>query len=353
MRLSSGVLNALAAAALFGASTPLAKTLVGEIPPVLLAGLLYAGSGVGLAAGLLIRRVAIGGASSQEFAWPRRHDIGWLAGSILFGGVLGPVLLMLGLTSTAASVGALLLNLEAVFTASLAWFVFHENFDRRVAAGMGLIIIGGLVLSWTPRHIAVSTGALFIAAACLCWAIDNNLTRKVSASDAMVIACVKGLVAGAVNTSVAVFMGAAIPSLSATAAAAVVGLAGYGISLTLFVLALRDLGTARTGAYFSAAPFFGAILAILLQGETISWQLVVASLLMAVGVWLHITEHHAHLHAHDAQEHTHPHSHDEHHHHSHDFAWDGREPHTHAHVHEPLIHAHPHYPDVHHRHPHS
>jgi drug/metabolite transporter (DMT)-like permease len=349
MRLSKGVLNALAAAALFGASTPLAKALVGEITPVLLAGLLYAGSGLGLAVGLALRHLAPGVA--RNVAWPRVPDARWLAGAILLGGVLGPVLLMLGLTSTPASASALLLNLEAVFTVGLAWFVFHENFDRRIAAGMGLIIMGSLVLSWNTGNLAVAPGSLLVAGACLCWAVDNNLTRKVSASDAMAIACLKGLIAGAVNIGAAVLMGTAIPSLSATGAAALVGFAGYGISLTLFVLALRDLGTARTSAYFSVAPFFGAALA-LLYGEAVTWQFVVASTLMVVGVWLHVSERHAHLHAHEPQEHTHPHSHDDHHQHSHDFPWDGQEPHTHKHVHAPLVHAHPHYPDVHHRHPH-
>ena len=352
MRISRGVLNSLAAAVLFGGSTPFAKALVGEIHPVLLAGLLYGGSGLGLGAALILRRLSIGRASSSKIAWPRRSDIGWLAGAIFFGGVVGPVLLMLGLVSTAASVSALLLNLEAVFTVGLAWFAFRENYDRRIASGMALIVIGGLVLSWTPGHLALSRGTLLIAGACLCWAIDNNLTRKVSASDAMAVACAKGMIAGAVNISVALFVGAMLPSLSVTAAAAVVGLAGYGISLTLFVVALRDLGTARTSAYFSVAPFFGAALALLLNGEPITWQLAIASVAMAAGVWLHITERHAHLHVHEHQEHAHAHYHDEHHQHAHDFAWDGREPHTHDHIHAPLVHSHPHYPDVHHRHPH-
>ena len=352
MRPPRGILNALAAAILFGASTPLAKILVGEIPPVLLAGLLYAGSGIGLSV-LLLARIARRGAAATAFAWPGRTDVPWLAGAILFGGVIGPVLLMLGLASTAASVSALLLNLEAVFTAGLAWFAFRENFDRRIAIGMALIVVGGLVLSWTPTKISLSPGAMFIAAACLCWAVDNNLTRRVSASDAMVVACIKGLVAGTVNVGTAVWLlGAAIPSLLATGVAGVIGLLGYGVSLTLFVLALRDLGTARTAAYFSIAPFVGALLAIPLNGESVTWQLAVAGLLMAVGVWLHVVERHAHRHAHERQEHTHAHVHDEHHQHVHDFAWDGREPHTHAHAHEPLVHAHPHYPDLHHRHKH-
>jgi drug/metabolite transporter (DMT)-like permease len=353
MRLNRGVLNALAAAVLFGASTPLAKTLVGEVQPVLLAGLLYAGSGLGLGVGLLFRRAVLGSKSPDEFAWPPRPEIGWLAAAILFGGVLGPISLMLGLKTTDASVSALLLNLEAVFTAGLAWFVFRENFDRWIASGMALIVVGGLVLSWTPGNLSVSPGTLLIAGACLCWAIDNNLTRKVSASDAMAIACIKGLIAGAVNIGVAVVIRAALPPLSAVTAAAAIGLAGYGISLTLFVRALRDLGTARTGAYFSVAPFVGAALAIVLNAEPVTWQLIVAGALMGVGVWLHVTERHAHLHVHEYQEHTHSHSHDEHHQHEHDLSWDGREPHTHAHVHPPLVHAHSHYPDLHHRHPHS
>jgi drug/metabolite transporter (DMT)-like permease len=352
MRFNSGILNALGAAALFGASTPFAKVLVGEIQPILVAGLLYLGSGVGLAVWLAVRRFAVRSPSLRNIAWPRGADIGWLFGAILFGGVLAPTLLMFGLTSTPASVSALLLNLEAVFTAVLAWLVFRENFDRRIALGMALIVMGSCVLSWAPGHLPLSRGALIVALACLCWEIDNNLTRKVSASDATAIACVKGLIAGAVNVCVSAFIGTAAPSASAAMGAVVVGFVGYGVSLTLFVLALRDLGTARTSAYFSVAPFFGAVLAIPLNGELISWQLGVAGALMAMGVWLHIRERHAHRHSHQRQEHTHAHSHDEHHEHAHDFMWDGREPHTHPHVHVPLVHAHAHYPDVHHRHEH-
>jgi drug/metabolite transporter (DMT)-like permease len=193
---------------------------------------------------------------------------------------------------------------------------------------------------------------LFIAVACLCWAIDNNLTRKVSASDAMLIAALKGLVAGSVNLSMALLLRQTLPPLGTVGLALAVGFVGYGVSLVLFVLALRHLGTARAGAYFSVAPFFGAALAVLIQGDAITWQLAVAGSVMAGGVWLHLTEHHAHLHAHEQQEHTHAHVHDEHHQHAHAAACDASEPHSHAHVHKPLVHDHPHYPDVHHRHPH-
>jgi len=349
---NKGIVSALASAALFGASTPIAKTLLGEIPAVMLAGLLYAGSGLGLALALLIRRIARRTGMSPGFEWPRGRDSVWLAGAVVFGGVLGPVLLLLGLALTAASVGALLLNLEAVFSASMAWFLFRENFDRRIAAGMVLIVAGGLVLSWTPGRIAVSSGALLIAGACLCWAIDNNLTRKVSANDAMIIACIKGLVAGGVNVAVALIMGVAVPSLAMTAVAAVVGLAGYGISLTLFVVALRDLGTARTSAYFSVAPFFGALLALVIQHDPLSSSLIIAAGLMGWGVWLHLSETHEHAHLHKWLQHSHSHVHDAHHQHLHDADWRGAEPHTHVHVHQPLLHAHPHYPDIHHQHKH-
>jgi drug/metabolite transporter (DMT)-like permease len=351
MQIRNGIVSALAAAALFGASTPIAKQLVAEIPPVLLAGLLYTGSGVGLAVALLGRRVARRG-DAAKFQWPRGIDLMWLTGAIVFGGLLGPVLLMFGLQYAAASVSALLLNLEPVFTALLAWFVFRENFDRRIALGMALIVAGGLVVSWRPGEFAVSMGAVLIAAACLCWAIDNNLTRKISANDAMIIASIKGLAAGWVNIAVAMSMGAKLPPLSATVSAALVGFVGYGVSLALFVVALRELGTARTGAYFSVAPFFGAALAVLAQGEPMTVYLMIAAVLMGWGVWLHVSEVHEHSHRHARLEHSHSHVHDIHHRHRHDANWDGSEPHTHTHVHEPIRHRHLHYPDIHHRHEH-
>ena len=351
MRARQGVLSALGAAALFGASTPIAKRLVGAIDPVMLAGLLYAGSGLGLACGLLARYVATRRLRSKT-SLPRGSDLLWLAGAILFGGVLGPVLLMLGLTSLTASASALLLNLEAVFTALLAWFVFHENFDRRVALGMGLIVIAGILLAWSPGSGALSPGALFVAGACLCWAIDNNFTRKVAANDAMAIASAKGLIAGAANIGIAFAAGAALPTPTLSMIAALVGLAGYGISLMLFIVALRALGTARTGAYFSVAPFFGAAVAIGLQHEAITPTLFVAGALMAWGVWLHVSERHEHSHAHEHLAHSHSHVHDEHHRHVHGFAWAGEEPHVHLHTHRPMRHAHPHFPDIHHRHRH-
>ncbi len=341
---------ALASAALFGASTPLAKLLLGELPPLLLAALLYLGSGIGLALWIVLRRLV---GPAQRIAPIDRGDWPWLAAAILAGGVAGPALLMLGLARSDASAASLLLNLEAALTAGLAWVVFRENVDRRIFAGMLAIVGGGVLLSLTqaPRAGGVA-GPLLVAAACLAWAIDNNLTRKVSGGDAATIACLKGLVAGSVNLAIAFSAGAGAPPAGVLAAAGTLGLLGYGVSLALFVAALRELGTARSAAYFSVAPFFGAALSLWLLGERPDAVFWAAAALMAVGVWLHVTERHEHEHVHEATQHEHPHMHDAHHRHPHDFDWDGREPHAHPHLHMPLVHSHPHYPDLHHRHEH-
>lgn len=351
--LNKGILFAVIAALLFGASPPFAKLLLGRIPPVGLAGLLYLASGLGLLVWYVVRRMTNRETTEQE-AGLTRKDLPWLAGAILAGGVAGPVLLMLGLTRTPATAASLLLNMEGVLTALLAWFVFHENVDRRVATGMGLIVVAGMLLSRgrSASGFGLSWGALLVVGACLCWAVDNNLTRKVSASDPVQIAGLKGLVAGIVNLSVAIGLGMKMPSFAPLAGAALLGFTGYGLSLVLFVLALRHLGTARTGAYFSTAPFIGAVLSLVVLHETPTLLLWLAGLLMGIGVWLHLSEHHEHEHYHERMEHTHPHMHDAHHQHTHDFPWDGSEPHTHPHVHEPMTHTHAHYPDIHHQHRH-
>lgn len=347
-----GVIYALLAALLFGASTPFSKTLVGQVPPVMLAGLLYMGSGLGLLAWFMGRAI-MARHDQQAPARLTRPDLPWLGGAILAGGITGPVLLMIGLTLTPASSASLLLNMEGVLTALLAWFVFKENFDRRIFAGMVLIVIAGALLSWEQIPVlGVPWGTLAIVAACLYWGIDNNLTRKVSASDAVQIAGIKGLVAGSVNLMIAFALGLSLPQWNTTLIAGVVGFCGYGLSLVLFVLALRHLGTARTGAYFSVAPFAGAAISLLMLDEPPGWVFWSAASLMAVGIWLHLTETHGHEHHHDPISHTHAHSHDTRHEHALDFAWDGIEPHSHAHQHAPLTHAHAHFPDIHHRHRH-
>jgi len=349
---NKGVTYALLAAALFGASTPFAKTLVGQVAPVALAGLLYLGSGLGLLVWFVLRTLKQNGkqSSSGRLTAP---DVAWLAGAIVAGGIAGPVLLMFGLTLTPASSASLLLNMEGVLTSVLAWFVFKENFDRRIFMGMALIVAAGVLLSWDQvPTLGVPWGALSIVGACLCWAIDNNLTRKVSASDAVQIAGIKGLVAGSVNLTIAWALGLPCAMPHTMLIAGVVGFCGYGLSLVMFVLALRNLGAARTGAYFSAAPFVGAVISLLMLGDRPDLFFWIAATLMGVGIWLHLTENHDHEHVHEAMNHAHAHTHDAHHQHEHDFEWDGTEPHVHLHHHQPQTHSHRHYPDIHHRHSH-
>lgn len=340
------MLAALGAALLFGAAAPLAKRLLLTIDPWLLAGLLYLGSGLGLT---IYRRLVRAGRVRLE-----QSQIKWFAGAVLAGGVVGPVLLMFGLTGMHASGASLLLTAEGAFTALLAWFVFKENFDRRIALGMAAIVAGAAILAWPDDlRFAAAWPALAVLGACLAWGIDNNLTRKVALTDATWIASIKGLTAGTANLVLAIALGTQLPTFPDTLSAMTLGFFAYGVSLTMFVIALRHLGTARTGAYFSVAPFLGAVLALLL-GDAVTPQLVAAGVLMAFGVWLHLTERHEHQHDHEALEHEHEHVHgdDPHHEHPHDLPVAPGTRHTHAHRHEPLRHTHAHYPDSHHRHRH-
>jgi len=345
-----GILSALAAALLFGASTPLAKLALSDANPLLVAGLLYLFSGVGLAA----LRAVLAAAGRMRAETPlSKADLPWLAGAILAGGVAAPALLLLGLLTTSGSAASLLLNLEAVATAAIAWMVFRENLDRRIAAGFACILAGGLLLSLPHAGgVAVSGGSWLIVAACICWGIDNNLTRKISGSDPSQIAMWKGIVAGGVNTGLALAMGSNLPGSGVLIGLGVVGFFGYGISLVLFVRALRHLGTARTGAYFSTAPFAGAALAFAIGQGRFDGAFYAAGVLMLAGVWLHVTEKHEHGHVHEPLEHEHLHFHDEHHQHEHGPDDPPGEPHAHRHKHARLKHSHAHCPDIHHRHGH-
>lgn len=346
-----GAPMALASAALFGASTPFAKLLLGTVDPWLLAGLLYLGSGIGLGLVQLARRpLGIGAAEAPL----RRSDMPWLALVVLAGGVTGPVLLMFGLARTSAANAALLLNLEGLATMAIAWVVFRENVDRRILLGALAILAGAVLLSWQGGPAGVGWGALLIAGACVAWGIDNNLTRKLSGADPVQIAMLKGVAAGTVNLGLALLArGAVLPAPATLLGAGLIGFLGYGVSLTLFVLALRHLGTARTGAYFSTAPFIGGALAVPLFGEPITARLLGAAVMMAIGLYLHLVERHDHEHAHEEMAHEHAHVHDEHHQHAHAPDDPPGEPHVHVHRHTRLVHRHPHYPDLHHRHEHA
>jgi len=275
----------MAAAVLFGLSTPAAKAIVGSVPPLLLAGFLYLGSGLGLGVFILLghrRGVAL-----------KRADLPWLLATVVFGGGLGPALLMWGLTQTTGSAASLLLTLEGVFTALIAWIVFREPFNRRIGLGMAAIFAGAVLLSsQAPSGRAGILGVLAVAGACLSWAIDNNCTSKIADVDALTLASIKGVVAGTANTTLALIAGNVFPQMSLVAASALVGFVGYGLSLVLFVLALREVGAARTGAYFSTAPFIGAVIGLVALREPLTVSLIGAGLLMGFGVYLHLTESH-------------------------------------------------------------
>jgi drug/metabolite transporter (DMT)-like permease len=348
----TAIVYALLSAALFGCSTPAAKLLLSSVHPAVLAGLLYCGAGFGVAL-LRLWRAASPRQQGREAALTRR-DVPWLAGAILSGGVVGPLLLLFGLARTDASTTSLLLTLEGAATALLAWFMFHENFDRRIVLGMLCLLAGAAILSWTGAPTFDNViGPLAIAGACVAWGLDNNLTRKISLADPLQIVLLKGIVAGPINLALGLWAGGTTPPLTSAALAGVVGFLGYGVSLVLFVHALRDLGTARTAAYFSTAPFFGAAAAVLVLNEPVTIALICAAALMAVGVWLHLTERHEHVHVHRPVTHMHSHVHDQHHRHGHADTDPKGEPHSHAHAHTALRHEHPHAPDMHHTHRHK
>jgi drug/metabolite transporter (DMT)-like permease len=344
-----GAAFALGAALLFGVTTPFSKLLVVGVDPRMLAGILYLGAGVGLAI-IHLGRGALGVPAAE--APLKSSDLPWLGAVVLFGGMLGPLFLMLGIARTDASSASLLLNLEGLATMAIAWIVFRENVDRRLLLGALSILAGAAVLSWHGGGFSFDSGTPYIVGACLAWGIDNNLTRKLSAGDPVLIAMIKGIGAGIVNTAIALFGGAPLPPSATLIAAGLLGFLAIGVSLVLFIRALRHLGTARTGAYFSLAPFIGAMVAIPLLHEPVTAPLLLAGILMGFGLWPHLVERHAHQHVHDALEHEHSHSHDDDHHtHGHDGPVS--EPHSHPHRHRRVRHAHAHYPDLHHRHSHD
>ncbi len=345
----------LGSAVLFGASTPLAKLLLGGIPPVALAGLLYAGAFLGLA----VYRGAAGCArcwsrsrGSAAQAPLEKRDLPWLAGAILSGGIAAPILLMLGLSRVTGFAGSLLLNFEAAATALIAVFLFREYAGRRVWTALALMTAGGVLLSWNSGQGRLElAGPILVLAAMAGWGLDNNLTRQISDKDPVQIAMVKGLVSGAFSLGLAFALGQGVsPGLPVVAGLAV-GALGYGMSLVLFIKGLKGLGAFRAGAVFSIAPFAGALASILVLGDRVGPGMAAAGLIMAAAVVLVVREKHAHVHHHDRMTHSHVHVHsDLHHDHAHDD--EVREPHVHGHVHEETDHFHGHWPDSGHRHGH-
>ena len=335
----------LAAAVSFGISAPLAKGLLANVEPVMLAGLLYVGAFVGLT--LVSRR------SSSE-ATLRRSDAPRMTAMIIAGGVVAPVLLLLGLERVSGVSGSLLLNLEGPFTILLGVALFREHLPRQAMIGAVTIFAGASLLGVGVGEARADwLGIVLIGAACAAWALDNNLTQSLTLRDPRSIVRIKAGAAGTVNVALAVVVGEHLPEAGILAAALALGAVSYGLSVYLDALALRSLGAAREAAVFAVAPFAGALLAPLVLPESLGLRELAAGSLMAVGVALLLRERHEHVHRHVPLDHDHAHVHDEHHRHTHDPGVDGGEPHSHPHRHEELVHIHQHVSDVHHRHSHT
>lgn len=263
------------------------------------------------------------------------------------------MLLLVGLTRVSAVVGSLLLNLEAPFTILVAVGLLGEHLDVRAAAGAALVAVGAGILAYAPGDMQADwKGVLAIALACLCRAVDNNLTQRLSLRDPIAISRAKGFGAGTASLALALLAGAGFPRPAVVKAGPLLGFMSYGVSVALAVWAMRALGAARQSALFATAPFMGSLAAVPLLGESVGTWEAAAGAVVVIGVTLLVTEAHEHWHRHPATEHEHAHVHDEHHGHEHREGWDGSEPHSHVHAPPPLLHAHPHVSDVHHRHRH-
>ncbi len=348
------ILQALLAAALFGASAPLAKLLLGQVEPIPLAGLLYLGSGLSALLLLAGQRATVGDRVLE--AGLSRGDWPWLAGAVLAGGVLAPIVLLFSLQETAAATASLLLNFEGLATTLIAVFLFREAINRRIGWAIGLIAAASIILSWDNQgEWGFSLGAAGILLATALWGLDNNFTRQISAKNPLTIVGVKGLVAGSFSLLLGLVLGGQLPGWPTILGALLLGSVSYGLSIMLFILALRELGAARSSALFSTAPFIGALLSFLIFRDTLDVRYLLGLLVMLVGAYLLVGEDHGHDHHHSYLTHEHRHRHDdEHHQHDHPSGSADREQaHAHPHDHQPEEHDHPHTPDLHHPHDHS
>lgn len=346
-----GAFFGLAAAVLFGMSPPIAKLLLPERGPIVTAGLLYLGAGAGLLLFELTARSWL--KSGRAEAQVRRADVGLLAGVIVAGGMLGPYLMLYGLGRLSGVLTSLLLNLEAPFTVMVAVLAFREHLVRLELAGIAAIVGAAVILTYQPGEFQADVaGILAVTGACLCWAVDNNVSQRLSLRDPVVVTRIKTLGAGLGMLGLAVVTGQQLPPLQVVLATFVLGLFSYGISLLLDMRALRLLGAAREAGFFATAPFIGAVVAVPVLGERWGIEDAVAAVVMMVGVALLLHGHHSHKHTHAEVEHDHLHHHDDHHKHRHDDISVEHEPHAHPHRHLSLTHDHPHLSELHHRHEH-
>lgn len=345
-------IQALIAAALFGAGAPIAKLLLNQIEPIFLAGLLYLGSGVGL---LLTKFVLHAIRENPDVEAPMaKSDIARVLGAMVTGGIAAPIVLMFGLRHTPAATTSLLLNFEVVATVLIAGIIFREAIGRRVWIAVAGITVAGSILSIDVNAAwGISIGVLGVLAACILWGVDNNITNTISAKDPLSIVTIKALGAGIFSITLAFALNTPLPTQVAAIKAMTVGYFTYGLSIVLFILSMRGLGAARAGTLFGVAPFIGAVLSFLIFSNLPDLRFLVALPIMIAGAALLLGEAHSHEHLHCGLDHEHRHTHDdEHHNHSH--SQNGKcHSHSHPHFHNEIRHNHPHTPDLHHRHGHG
>ena len=342
---------ALLAALFFGCIAPGSKLLSQDLPPQSMAGIMYFFAGLGLFVILLMRRDI-----KVSFSRIQKADHKWFILATILGGISGPAFLTYGITHISGSSASLLLNLEAVFTSLIAWFIFREHFEKKIVYGMTLIVLGCLTLTLNSSGDSGSDSLLgfsLIGFACLSWGVDNNVTRNISHLDPVLVASFKGLIAGSSNLVLGYFLGERLALGIEILQIGVLGFLGIGVSLVAFIVSLGSIGTARTGAIFSTAPIIGSLLSILFLKESLSLPFSMALVLMAAGLWFHLSEDHGHKHTHKDLKHSHEHIHDDHHLHEHSVNDPKGEPHLHLHTHTLMTHTHAHFPDIHHQHDHT
>ncbi|HEY5560551.1 MAG TPA: DMT family transporter [Clostridiaceae bacterium] len=347
------VMMALLASTLFGVSAPITKILLGQIEPIPLASLLYLGSGLGLLIFQIVNRIIKKQVINE--APLRKKDFLWLLGAIITGGIIAPIILLSSLKITPASTASLLLNFEGVATTIIAIIFFKENVGKQILTAVILITFASIILSWNlENQWGFSIGSLGIILACFCWGMDNNFTRVISSKNPFSIVAIKGIIAGLFTLVLSTILKTQMPGLKVIIIAMIIGFFCYGLSIVLFVFAMRDLGSTRTSVLFGTAPFIGSILSFILLGDIPSRMFFISLPIMIIGSVLLLKEGHQHKHLHEVIEHEHRHNHNDGHH-DHEHSNEQiitKSYHSHLHTHKAIEHTHPHSPDITHRHIH-
>lgn len=346
---NTAILFAILAAVFYGISSPISKLLLNEISPMLMAALLYLGAGIGMLAVSVVRKRKNGKAAEAGLT---RKELPYVLGMIVLD-IAAPIFLMLGLSMASPATISLLNNFEIVATSIIAFVIFKEAIGKRLWVAIGFIAVASIVLSVEDiSSFSFSIGALFALLACICWGFENNCTRMLSLKDPIEIVIIKGFSSGAGALIVAFIAGGIRFTVPYLVGALLLGFVAYGLSIYFYILAQRDLGAARTSAFYAFAPFVGVLLSFVMFGQQLSISFAIALVFMGIGAYFAAYEKHAHRHTHVALQHDHRHVHDDlHHHHEHIPPVEGA--HSHPHAHSAQEHDHPHTPDLHHAHQHE